>query len=83
MTTLQTSSEIEDLCRNLNPAIWGIARYFTKGEHLKGELLKQISIMYHDMAVQLLSLHSLEGPQLTVALNRLMESKDAAVRAAL
>jgi hypothetical protein len=80
---LIASREILDACRDHHPAVEQVARYFTKGEHLPEGRLREISLMLHDMALALLKMPGLSGPQLTIALNKLMESKDSAVRAAL
>lgn len=80
---LHVSDEIVEVTRQHHPAVWEAARYFTKGEHLAEGNLREISVLFHDLAVALLATPGLEGPQLTIALNKLMESKDAAVRAAL
>lgn len=56
-----------------------ILRYFSYA-HLP-EHLRNISRLFHDLAHDLAD--HLDGPELTVALRKLLESKDAAVRAAL
>lgn len=51
-------------------------------EHLP-ERLQAISAPFHRLAHELADNPELEGPELTVALRKLLESKDCAVRAAL
>lgn len=57
-----------------------ILRYFST-DHLKSDALKEVSNKFRDLA------HDLEdtlpdGPEKTVALRKLLESKDSAVRTA-
>ncbi|WP_317453982.1 hypothetical protein [Streptomyces sp. TRM68416] len=59
----------------------GILRYF-EYTHLP-PLLRGVSSRFHALAWALLEEDYLEGPELTVALRKLLEAKDAAVRAAL
>jgi hypothetical protein len=81
---LHVSDEITEAANKHHPSVQQVARYFTKGEHLAEANLREISIWFHNLAMDLLLMQpSLQGPQLTIALNKLMESKDAAVRAAL
>lgn len=50
-------------------------------EHLKSPL-RDVSILFHDLAT--IVVRNIEpGPERTVALRKLLEAKDAAVRAAL
>ncbi|MET0416084.1 MAG: hypothetical protein ABW022_08695 [Actinoplanes sp.] len=62
-------------------ATMGVVRYFA-WSHLPGRL-KEVSQLYCEMMLNLLIEVPKDSPQLTTALNRLLESKDAAVRAAL
>lgn len=64
-----------------HPAVAGVLRFFAYG-HLP-EPLRAISRPFHDLAHGLADRGDLDGPELTVALRKLLESKDAAVRAAL
>lgn len=63
-----------------HPATVSIAAYFAY-QHLR-EDLQPVSRIFHDAVVTLLQLVD-DGPELTVALRKLLEAKDAAVRAAL
>ena len=58
-----------------------IIRYFSY-EHLKSATLQNVSKTFHDQAVYLIEALE-DGPEKSVALRKLLESKDAAVRAAL
>lgn len=63
-----------------HPAVTQLLRYFTY-EHLPPslrEISEPFAVLAHDLAAR-----GLDGPELTVALRKLLESKDAAVRAAL
>lgn len=50
--------------------------------HLQREDLRHTSKLFHDLAVQLCS-ELPQSPERTVALRKLLEAKDCAVRAAL
>jgi hypothetical protein len=63
----------------LHPATAAILRYF-EYEHLP-LALQNVSRPFHDLAHELVGY--LEGPEVTVALRKLLEAKDCAVRAAL
>ena len=58
-----------------------ILRYFAY-EHLTRESLRETSRLFHDLAHGLDS-RLPDGPEKSVALRKLLESKDAAVRATL
>ncbi|WP_328846110.1 hypothetical protein [Streptomyces sp. NBC_00258] len=64
-----------------HPSVSGILRYF-EYSHLP-PVLRGVSSRFHALAWALVEEEFLEGPELTVALRKLLESKDAAVRAAL
>lgn len=61
--------------------ITGIIRYFAYG-HLKEGPLRETSARFHDLAVNLVSFLPTTSETL-MALRKLLESKDAAVRSAL
>jgi hypothetical protein len=63
----------------MHPSTEAILKFFTF-EHLP-EKLQTVSRPFGELAQQLAA--DLEGPELTVSLRKLLESKDAAVRAAL
>ena len=63
----------------MHPNIAHILQFFTY-THLP-ERLQAVSKLYHALAHALVK--QIEGPEATVALRKLLESKDAAVRAAL
>lgn len=63
----------------MHPATAAILRYF-EYEHLP-ERLQDVSQPFHGLA-HLVAL-SLDGPEATVCLRKLLEAKDCAVRAAL
>lgn len=65
--------------KTLHPATADVLRFFAY-EHLPPDL-RQWSHQFHTLAHELAG--GLEGPELTVALRKLLEAKDAAVRAAL
>lgn len=58
-----------------------ILRYFTY-DHLTHPVLRDTSKVFHDLAGEL-DRDLPDGPEKSVALRKLLESKDAAVRAAL
>ncbi|MFC8494702.1 hypothetical protein ACFUJU_28700 [Streptomyces sp. NPDC057235] len=64
-----------------HPAVANVLRYFDP-THLPPPL-REISEPFSVLAHQLADRGDLDGPELTVALRKLLESKDAAVRAAL
>lgn len=64
-----------------HPATEQILRFF-EYKHLPSGL-QAISQPFHTLAHDLAEDTRLDGPELTVALRKLLESKDAAVRAAL
>ena len=66
---------------NIHPSIKALLAQFNR-EHLPPEL-RQISDLYHGLAHSLVNRGDLDGPELTVALRKLLESKDCAVRAKL
>lgn len=63
----------------LHPSVEAILRFF-EYEHLAPNL-QEISAPFHDLAWNMAA--RLEGPELTVGLRKLLESKDCFVRAAL
>jgi hypothetical protein len=63
----------------MHPSVSQILPHFNY-EHLPEEL-QAISKKFHELAHELAN--ELEGPELTVALRKLLEGKDAAVRAAV
>ena len=65
----------------MHPATEALLRYFTF-DHLP-EHLRAISEPFHTLAYRLATNTDLHGPELTVALRKLLEAKDCAVRAAL
>lgn len=64
----------------MNPAIQHVLKFFTY-THLP-ERLQAISAPFAELAHQIAE-RSPDSPETTVALRKLLESKDAAVRAAL
>lgn len=64
----------------MHPAIEEVLRYY-EYEHLP-EPGRSISARFHKLAHELAA-EALDVPQKTVALNKLLEARDAAVRAAL
>lgn len=63
-----------------HPGTAGIARFFTY-EHLPPHL-QGVSKPFHDLADQMIG-DLPDGPELTAGLRKLLEAKDAMVRAAL
>lgn len=66
----------------MHPSIQAIIKYF-EYEHLPPGKLQDVSRSFRDLAHDLVNHYGLDGPELTVALRKLLEAKDAAVRAAL
>lgn len=64
----------------LHPATEKVLTYFAY-EHLRDDDLKAVSKKFHDVAHAIAP--ALTGAEATVALRKLLEAKDAAVRAAL
>lgn len=64
-----------------HPAVEDILQFF-KFKHLH-EDLQTVSRPYFELAHNLAGNSDLDGPELTVALRKLLESKDAAVRSAI
>ncbi|WP_228980101.1 hypothetical protein [Streptomyces sp. DH12] len=64
-----------------HPSVTSLLRYFTY-EHLPPRL-RDVSRRFHSLAHALADDEQLHGPELAVALRKLLEAKDAAVRAAL
>lgn len=64
----------------LHPSTTAILKYFDFG-HLPPKLA-HVSARFHGLAHGLVD-DGLDGPELTAALRKLLEAKDAAVRAAL
>ena len=64
-----------------HPSVQAVTKYFSYS-HLNSELA-EISKLYVGLANKLLDLVSQDSPELTVAYRKLLESKDAAVRAKL
>lgn len=65
----------------MHPATAALLRHFTY-EHLP-EHLRRVSRPFCELAHELANDASLDGPELTVGLRKLLEAKDCAVRAAL
>jgi hypothetical protein len=65
----------------MHPAVQAVLRYF-EFEHLRAGVLRDTSQMFHVLAHELATRLPAD-PETTVALRKLLESKDAAVRAAL
>jgi hypothetical protein len=64
-----------------HPSVEDVLRYF-EFDHLPAKLA-EISSGFHDLAHALVKDQDTDGPQLTIALHKLLESKDAAVRSAI
>jgi uncharacterized protein with ACT and thioredoxin-like domain len=77
---LQVTDELSQVGSRHHPSVQAALPFFGY-EHLQ-EPQKAISRIFHDAAVLLLE-KNVTGPQLTIALNKLTEAKDAAVRASL
>jgi hypothetical protein len=84
-TRRTTITEEDDMARaenegsRMNPATSAILRYF-EFAHLPPRLA-EISEPFHDIAYSMAN--TLQGPELTAGLRKLLEAKDAFVRAAL
>ncbi|MFH8717229.1 hypothetical protein [Streptomyces zaomyceticus] len=64
-----------------HPSVANLLRYFAH-DHLPPQL-RDISQPFGELAYDLVERRDLDGPELTVALRKLLEAKDCAVRAAL
>lgn len=65
----------------MHPSQEAILKFF-QYEHLSG-FPRQVSEEFYFLANKLVVNFALDGPELTVALRKLLEAKDCAVRAAL
>lgn len=65
----------------MHPSTEAILRFFDF-MHLP-QHLKVVSVEFYVLAHALVEEHKLDGPELTIALRKLLEAKDAAVRSAL
>jgi len=72
--------QLEEIVKDRHPSIQHMALLF-EYEHLNGDLQK-ISSAFTEMVIYLLTRLS-DGPELTVALRKLAEGKDCAVRQAV
>ena len=63
----------------MHPATEAILRFF-EYDHLSPPL-QPVSSAFHDLAHKLAADPHMDGPELTVCLRKLLESKDCAVRA--
>lgn len=77
---LQVSEDLAAAGSRHHPQVQSILPFFGY-EHLQ-EPQKTVSAIFHDAAVLLLE-KNVTGPELTTALRKLLEAKDAAVRASL
>lgn len=66
----------------MHPSTEAILRFF-EYEHLPAGKLRDTSARFGDLAHDVAHDVALDGPELTVALRKLLEAKDCAVRAAL
>lgn len=77
---------LQHAAEQAHPGVQAIVKYFSY-DHLKG-VPRSVSQEFCKLAANLVagvegSFEALEGPELTVALRKLLEGKDAAVRASL
>lgn len=70
----------ESIHRELHPSISHVLRFFVYS-HLPRHL-QEVSKPFHELA-EAIAWRAPDNPETTVALRKLLESKDAAVRAAL
>ncbi len=66
----------------MHPSTLALLRFF-EFEHLTDPQMRAVSKRYHDLAHEVAELHATSGAEQTVALRKLLESKDCAVRAVL
>lgn len=66
----------------LHPAVEVVHRFFAY-DHLPAGKLRNVSSKFGELADEIAHDPDLQGPELTVALRKLLEAKDAAVRSAL
>lgn len=81
MTFIDGPEPREEAQKRLHPSIESLLRFFAYA-HLP-ERLQDVSIGFCILAYDLAHDDQLDGPELTVALRKLLEAKDCAVRAAL
>lgn len=62
----------------MHPAVERLLKYF-KYDHLP-QHLQVVSRKFHELAHDIAHTHDCHNPEVTVALRKLLESKDAAVR---
>ena len=72
---------MNDIHGIMHPATTALLAFFAY-EHLPRHL-QPVSRKFHALAHDLASDDTLQGPELTVALRKLLEAKDCAVRASL
>ena len=77
---LEPTNELAELGNRCHPQVQAILPYFGY-EHLQRRQA-EVAKIFHDAARDLL-IENLSGPELTTALRKLLEAKDAAVRASL
>ncbi|MET9953500.1 hypothetical protein ABZ135_18385 [Streptomyces sp. NPDC006339] len=75
------SSSLEATVPERHPAVANVLRFFDHS-HLPPRLA-EVSRPFGELAHDLADRPGLDGPELTTALRRLLDAKDAAVRAAL
>lgn len=82
MSDIPSPNPLPDLPEDIHPQVRALMRWFDHA-HLPPSLQAVVSY-YRATAVQLVHhVGAAGGPELTVALRKLLESKDAAVRAAI
>lgn len=77
---LEPTNELAEFGNRCHPQVQAILPFFSYG-HLP-ERQAEVLRIFHDAALSLLT-QGLNGPELTTALRKLLEAKDAAVRASL
>lgn len=65
-----------------HPTVLSLVRFFDYG-HLTGAEQRNTAARFHALAHELAADPAVDGPELTVALRKLLEAKDCAVRASL
>jgi hypothetical protein len=82
VSVLPPDAAAQEAAQGRHRSIQDAVRWFHDGSHLP-EPAASVSRLYAALAADLLALVDVDDPSLTRALNDLLDSKDAAVRAAL
>lgn len=83
MSRVEMTNSMSVATADMHPAIRDVCRFFTPNPDLN-DFQRGIADLYYQIAISLVGDDGgLDGPQLTVALQLLLQSRDAAIRASL